>query len=231
MNCLEFRRRCGSTPKDQDRDFLAHAAECPACSAYADRARRFDELIYDALRVDVPLLDARREPGRVGRAGWTRRRAAIAAVLVVAVGIGTAVRLTVTDRASATLGDAVIAHLRQEREAFDPGLRPLDAAAVRQTLARHGVRIGEDAGAVLYLRMCLVNGKEVPHLVVQGASGPVTVMLFRGEPSGVTTAIGANRLSGRIVPVSGGSVAIVGHEEPVDASTEMRIVGSIRWDA
>ncbi|HEU4617949.1 MAG TPA: DUF3379 family protein, partial [Gammaproteobacteria bacterium] len=125
----------------------------------------------------------------------------------------------------------VLEHIRDEPEALREGRSVLDAAAVQRELAQHGVRLSEQIGAISYVRICPFEGRQVPHLVVQTPTGPVTVMLLLDEHASGSIVIDKGAFSGRIVPAGNGSIAIVGIGHPVDAAEQSRIVAAVAWEA
>jgi hypothetical protein len=229
MDCLEFRRLCGVDPNNGNASCAAHAAECAACSSYALRAKRFDARIHDALRIDVPLAaaaaPARREPEPA-----RRRWMGLAASVVLAAGVGAGLWFA-SPAPTLALESEVIAHILHEPEALAADRPVLDTAAVEELLARHAFRVGEGIGAVSYVRICDFRGKKVPHLVVEGTAGPVTVMLLTDEQLAGALMLDEDGFFGRIVPVGSGSVAIVGTEQPIDTAAEERILGAVEWEA
>jgi hypothetical protein len=149
---------------------------------------------------------------------------------VLAVGVGVIARLPVWESEADVLVGHVLRHLEHEPEAFEAVLRPMDRARVDGVLAAHRVSIAETT-PIVYAQTCIVDGKRMAHLVVRGPSGAVTVMLLPGERLADTETLEAGGLFGRIVPTSGGSVAIVGHDQAVDQAAEEQIVGAVDWEA
>ena len=65
------------------------------------------------------------------------------------------------------------------------------------------LRLKPDAGVVSYASSCTFRGYKVPHLVVQTASGPVTVMVLVHEAVRHATQFDEQGYRGTIVPVPG----------------------------
>ncbi|MBN1238661.1 MAG: DUF3379 family protein [Gammaproteobacteria bacterium] len=224
--CLEFRRRVEAEPGNEAPDLAEHEARCASCARFRRTLGQFDGLIREALLVDVPAPQApRRSPVAPERRTWW----GIAAALVLAVGIGLAFRLPVPEPRAGSFAGHVVTHLEHEPEALDAVLRPMDRARVEDVLAAHGVRMAATT-PIVYARTCIVDGKRVAHLVVHGASGAVTVMLLPGEQLSESGTFEAGSLSGRIRPITGGSVAIVGHDQPVEPAAERRILEAVGFD-
>nr|NIS41235.1 DUF3379 domain-containing protein [Desulfuromonadales bacterium] len=66
---------------------------------------------------------------------------------------------------------------------------------------------------ISYAQSCIINGRTVPHLVVQGAKGPVTVLLMPEEEVGEAIELRGENIQGVILPVGDGSIAIIGEAE------------------
>ena len=89
--------------------------------------------------------------------------------------------------------------------------------------------MNHSAGLITYARTCVINGREVPHLVIQGERGPVTVLLLPEEKvSGAQELMGDN-INGVLLPVGDGSIAIIGErDEPLQRIRE-KLVRSAAW--
>jgi len=226
MECLEFRRRVEAEPSSQEPDLVEHETRCAACARFRRRLGQFDDLIRRALLVEVPAQHA---PRRLAAALERRTWWGIAAALALAVGIGVTLRLPVSEPYAEGFVGHVVRHLEDEPEAFEAVLRPMDRARVDDVLAAHRVRMAETT-PVVYAQTCIVDGKRVAHLVVRASGGAVTVMLLPGEHLSETATLEVGALSGRIVPTAGGSLAIVGHDQPVEPAAERRIVDAVDWE-
>jgi glucose/arabinose dehydrogenase len=75
-------------------------------------------------------------------------------------------------------------------------------------LRKSGVALAPGA-VVTYAHSCWFRGQFVPHLVVQSASGPVTVMILPGEQVATRERFNEVPYSGVIAPIDGGSVAVL----------------------
>jgi hypothetical protein len=91
------------------------------------------------------------------------------------------------------------------------------------------VRLAPDVGSVVYVETCVFRGRQIPHLVVRTEGGLVTVLILPEERPSRPIEIAASGMSGRIVPVLGRAVAVVGQSR-VARSTEDRIVAAIGWE-
>ena len=252
MNCKEYREAIAGDPAESFAGGGAHAAGCAACSRYRDDIRELDLRIASALAIDVPPLEdlelppPARQPGTVvdfpgkrpGRAAGRSLMPAwlgIAAGLVIAAFVG--ITLLSPDTSGGSLAEQVIAHMDHEQASRRvttvavPEQRLLDV--MNPKVAAPGVSgMNADIGLVTYAQSCVINGNTVPHLVVQGKSGPVTLILLPEETIGEAIPLSGEYVHGVIVPVGSGSVAIIGERaEQLDEIGEMgqRIVESVEW--
>jgi hypothetical protein len=224
MDCLEFRRLCEEDPYTEQGAFAAHAEECVACARQLRRARQLDELLGASLRIDVPRgMTARRAVHGIVMRRWL----SLAAALVLAIGVGAG--LWLVSPSTPALASDVVRHVLGEPAALKSGAA-LAPASVQDVAARYGIRIDPDIGTISYIRLCLFDGKQVPHFVVESPTGPVSVMLLIGEHPARAIEIRKSGLFGRIVPAAHGSIAIVSRER-VDEAEEQRIVGAVDWGA
>ena len=89
--------------------------------------------------------------------------------------------------------------------------------------------MNHDAGLITYAQTCVINGKKIPHLVVQGERGPVTILLLPDEMIDAATQIEGESINGILLPVGSGSIAIIGErDERLDAIQE-NVVNSVTW--
>jgi hypothetical protein len=82
---------------------------------------------------------------------------------------------------------------------------------------------------ITYAQPCKINGKDVPHLVIQGEHGPVTILLMPEEKVAEATPIDGKNITGIILPVGDGSIAIVGDREEQLETLQKSVVNSVTW--
>lgn len=250
MRCEEFRERLDGDPGADFPGRSAHAAACPDCARYAADSAVFERRLAAALAVDVPdfRIDLREEDQHAGgrgdkvvaldrgRRGRSARWRGLPAWAGVAAALALAVTLTLQfaggpqELDSSALAAEVIAHLDHEpysRVVTDEAVagnrlsRVLTPAVSRLDAGR--------VGLVTYARTCPINGRDVPHLVVQGADGPVTLLLMAGEKLDAPVPLEGDGFHGVILPVGDGSIAVVGEKgQSVDDVTE-NIRDAVDW--
>ena len=75
----------------------------------------------------------------------------------------------------------------------------------------------------------MINGKKIPHLVMQGEQGPVTILLLPDEAVDAPVPIEGQGINGIILPVGDGSVAIIGERNEKLEAIEKNVVNSVTW--
>jgi hypothetical protein len=152
---------------------------------------------------------------------------AIAATVVLATSIS--LRTSSLFQTYESLAEEVLAHLDHE-----PGsLRITDVAVTEQRLARvvpaSLASFERGTSLITYAQSCVINGNEVPHLVIQGQYGPVTILLMPEERVSESTPLDGETVKGVILPVGNGSIAIIGdREEPLEP-IQKNVVNSVAW--
>jgi Protein of unknown function (DUF3379) len=207
MDHSDYRTAIMSDPNDPDPKLRAHRESCPECALYTEKLKRFETRLERALRVDLqegaavlPLTRKRAAPARPWR--WM----AIAASVLLGLAVA-AVWLAVPQP---TLAADVVAHMAGEPDAWRRTDVPVADLELDAVLHDSKLSLKTDAGIVSYASSCLFRGHHVPHLVVQTASGPVTVMVLVHEPVSRSVKFDEGGYRGTIVPVPGhGSIAVL----------------------
>jgi hypothetical protein len=226
VDCSEFRRRVGAEPHLLDQDSRTHMLGCAGCGEWRRTTLQLDDRVAAALRVPVPdgagAAPVLRFPA-VARRRWI----ALAASIAGGVAIG-ALMWAAAPRA--TLADDVVRHMAHEPDAMT-ATAAADPDAVAAVLKDAGVRLAPTVGTVSYASTCRFRGEDVPHLVVQGADGPVTVMILRHERVAASERFDEDGYAGTIVPVGSGSIAVIGRApEPGLAAYAARVAASVGWE-
>lgn len=242
MNCEEYREAITADPSESFAGGAAHAAGCTACGRYRDGMRALDERIAAALAIDVPPLRMPDLPpvdetgGKVvelpaGRSGkvsaplWL----GIAAGIVVAVFAGFN---ALSPEPSGTLAEQVIAHMDHEQASRQVTSVSVPERELHDVIDSRVSALDTGIGLVTYAQSCVINGNTVPHLVIQGESGPVTLILLPDEEIADAIPLSGEHVHGVIVPVGSGSVAIIGERAGQLGEIDeigRRIVESVEW--
>lgn len=196
-----YREAVLADPHSTDAEVGEHRDACAECREYTERLLKFESKLERAMRVPLP---ARAQA--LPRAAPTRSWLALAASVLVGVAIVGGVWLTLPQR---SLAAAVVAHMAGEPGAWRTETAVPDAA-LQDVLKNSKLELRPSAGVVSYASSCEFRGHRVPHLVVQTASGPVTVMVLVHEPVRRPTQFDEQGYRGTIVPVPGhGSLAVL----------------------
>lgn len=232
MDCQEYRQRIESDPAGIDAAGAAHERDCDACAAYAQRLRASEPLISEALRFDVTSVrehgDASSAPRLPSSVRTTWAMAASAAAAAVAVWLVlTFVPSGDADRLVAAVQD----HWYHEPTSWVQTSAPV-SSTILETALSGTARVDLDRLSVVsYARSCLVNGRWVPHLVVQGEAGPVMLLLLSRE--GVTEPLPLDLpqegLHGLIMPLDDGSIAILGEDDESLESLQRDVSEAVEW--
>lgn len=240
MNCEEFEQSVLSEPLNDSEDRRRHAGDCPQCERLLDRVMRLERRLSALMAVPVPAsIDAAaadmtaaaraRTAGDnvvpLRGAGGNASRLLRPAWLAVAAGVALAAVLVLrpTDVGKpvdgALLADAVVEHIGPELGAMRPASISVGSGKLTEVLQPAGATLADETDLVSYAKSCVINGRLVPHLVMQGENGPVTVLLMPSERVDGPISIMRDGLEGVILPVGEhGSVAIIGRDaESVEA--------------
>jgi hypothetical protein len=221
MNCEEFRTLVGAEPNTTRPDVLAHAEQHAECARYRDEMQAMDRLIYRALAVDVQLAPAPKLPQSNTRV-W--RMAASLLVTAVVVAFTSIWLLTPRD----TFAAEVIAHIQEEPDSLLITNEGVGDEVVERLLARTGIKLKPGVALVSYATPCTFHGRLSPHLVVQTAQGPVTVLVLPEEPQRPRQAINEEGFQGVVLPAPRGVIVVVGIGAPVDEVAQT-VMGALEY--
>ena len=104
---------------------------------------------------------------------------AVAATLVLAAFVG--IRMYGSNVTYPSLADEIVAHLDHEPYALRVTDEPVDERRLAKVVPANLAHMNHDAGLITYAQTCVINGRKIPHLVIQGEQGPVTILLLPDE--------------------------------------------------
>lgn len=241
MNCEDYREAIAADPSESFEHGAAHAADCNSCSAFRAEMQALDEIIASALAIDVPQLKMPELPpltedddkvahlpfrrtARLSTPAWLGIAASFALAAVIGVqfvgGGPSHDQLLVAE---------VLAHLDHEPwalEVTDVGVS--DERFSRVVNPQIGT-MSRNIGLVSYAQSCLINGMTIPHLVVQGKKGPITILLMPDESVSSPVSIDGEGVKGVILPMGKGSVAIIGERDENIQDFSNTVVNSVEW--
>ena len=147
----------------------------------------------------------------------------------VVLGLSIALRMSPMFQDYESLADEVIAHLDHEPYALRVTDEPVTDSRLLRTVPANVAVFDRADSLITYANSCTINGNRVPHLVIQGQHGPVTILLMPEEEVAEATPLDGNSVHGVILPVGEGSIAIIGpREEPLEPIQE-NVLGSLTW--
>ena len=214
-DCRHARLHIGAEPRALPADVAAHVAGCAECSRFRDETLALDERLRAAL--ELPLARFRKPVAPA-------RRFALAASVVLAMLLGAGFWLL---RPQPALADEIVAHVAHEAGSWDQR-ELLPASAVADVLRQAGVKF-DSSLPVVYAMACPFHGRRVPHLVVQTATGPMTVMLLANEKIAARTEFSEGGYHGVLLPAGAGSVAVLSRDGAVPEALTGQIVSGVRW--
>ena len=200
MTCDEARLLIGADPGAATTALEEHLATCAACARFRDEMRSLDANIRRALERPPDIVRP-----RSGGPSRTWRQWALAASVVLASFAVLAVWLL---RPSDTLAREVVAHVQGEPDSW-LATQHVSAQGITQALHGAGVALEITSDKIMYAQSCWFRGHYVPHLVIQTARGPATVLILRHEQPRARRAFHEAGMSGVIVPAEQGSIAVL----------------------
>jgi Protein of unknown function (DUF3379) len=227
MEHAHYRAAILADPHNADAEVRAHREACAECRAFTEQLLKFESRLERALRVEIPstadVLPFARKRGEAAYA--PRRRMAIAASVLLGAAIVGGVWLTLPQ---SSLAAAVVAHMAGEPDAWQRTDIAVPKPELADVLKDSKLRLKPDAGIVSYASSCTFRGYHVPHLVVQTASGPVTVMVLVHESARRPTQFASEGYRGTIVPVPGhGSIAVLMRDSGISADEIERVAARV----
>ncbi len=241
MNCENYREAIAADPSESFEGGAGHAAVCESCSTYRVEIQALDLTIARALAIDVPDLKIPdlppigeedgnvvnlpfRRVSKITTPAWIGIAASFA--LAAVIGMQFAGNGPAHDQ---LLAAQVLAHVDHEPWA----LKVTNVAVSEEQFARVvNPAVGtmnRDIGLVSYAQTCIINGRTIPHLVIQGEKGPITLLLMPDEMVSSAVILSGESVNGVILPVGDGSIAIIGARDERIEDLKRRVVDSVEW--
>ncbi len=235
MNCETFRQAVTADPADASAQLHSHEDQCSECREYRETMQQFDARLRQAMEIPVPPIKLPDLDFTVNVVPVPKKRMTtsiwlgLAASVALAGWLGLALMSPGEPRLS--LAEEIIAHMDYEQ-----GSRIVTNVAVpERTLASvvnsDVAELRPGIGLVTYATNCVINGNLVPHLVIQGERGPVTLLLLPDESIDAAISLEGSNINGIIVPVGKGSIAIIGVREESIEDIGNRVIESVKWSA
>jgi hypothetical protein len=220
MTCDEARLVLGADPSASTPALEEHLRGCAACAQLRREMQALDADILRALQQPPEMAHA--APARQV-AGW--RQWALAASAVVATFVVSSLWLL---RPSDTLAHDVVTHVQGEPDSW-LATQQVSADELNHALSGAGVALHITSDKIVYAQSCFFHGHYVPHLVVQTAQGPATVMILRHEQVSRRRSFHEAGMSGVIVPAERGSIAVVARGNGEISDLAGQLGGEVQW--
>lgn len=239
MNCEDYKQAIAADPTFEDD--AGHDAACQSCADFKSQMISLNDNIASALAIDVPPLQMPELPPVDADADnvvsmATKRRqiftmptwigVAAGFVLAAVIGMQFMANDSLSDRA---LAEEVLAHVDHELWTMQITDESVTDERVRQVMAVNNGTIDTNVGLVSYAQSCVINGRTIPHLVVQGKDGPITVLLMPEEMVSMPVELEGTGITGVIFPMGDGSVAIVGDRKFDFEEIREKVSTAVEW--
>ena len=241
MKCEDYREAIAAEPSESFEGGAEHVAACESCSAYRAEMRALDATIARALAIDVPELKIPdlpplgqedenvvnlpfRRASKISTPVWIGIAASFALAAIIGVqfsGNGSA--------QDQLLAEQVLAHVDHEPWALKVTNVAVSEAQFARVINPVVGTMDRGIGLVSYAHTCIINGMKIPHLVIQGEKGPVTILLMPNQMVSSPVSLSGENISGVILPVGEGSIAIIGAREERIQELEQKVVDSVEW--
>ena len=131
-------------------------------------------------------------------------------------------------RPGETLARDVVAHVQEEPESW-LARQHVDAQSIDSALRGAGVRLDITSDRITYAQSCWFRDHYVPHLVVQTAQGPATVLILRNQRVSARRTFDEGGMSGVIVPAPQGSIAVLTRGDANVDALAAQMQQDVRW--
>lgn len=213
MNLSEFIRQLATDPGSQDAEFLRLRDSAPEFVAAASESARFESRLRRAVSVPVPaeLLTELREtaPAKADRQIRWRYYAMAASVLLVIAATGVTWRINATHFNS--IEQYVAYHYHHDGEGVLARADGQRADNITEIMSDFNVRlVPEFAGKVTLIKFCPTPAGMGAHLVVDTASGPVTIIFMPDTLVADGAMLAFDGMQAQLVGLVRGSAAVIG---------------------
>lgn len=213
MHLSEFIRQLGTDPNCQDSEFLRARDSTPEFTQAARESARFEDRLERAVSVPVPadLIQTVQEATRAAAGSPTRWRyyAMAAMLLLVVAAAGVSWRMNTSKFTS--IEEYVAAHYDHDGTDVLTLADSHHAGNIEQILSGFGVRLAPGlAGTVSLIKLCPTPDGMGAHLVVNTASGPVTIIFMPNTLVTDGEILAFDGMQAQLVGLARGSAAVIG---------------------
>jgi len=234
MSCKEIQQAFAAVPGFHDES--GHVEGCASCQAFAADMAALDQRLERAMEISVPQLRMPDLPDidvstvaslprrrHVSKTTWF----AVAATVALAAFLG--FQVSIPGDSGQSLEQQLLAHLDHEPGALVVSSTPVSEQRLAAKVPASIAIMNHDMGLITYAQSCDINGNSVPHLVIQGAKGPVTILLMPEEKVSEATSFEGENTKGVIIPVGNGSIAVIGARDEELDSYKQNVLNSVTW--
>ncbi len=235
IDCEQFEKYYSIDPNGLDTEMLVHKENCKKCLQTVEQIRKLDRQIRAALEVEVPadlVQMLTKLPGRGSRHGKVIRQSifggfALAASFFLGVSL-TTYRSNQSAPQPLELQQLVYNHIIGKPQALN-ALFPVKEALIKTTLKDFGVALKNPLGDVLHITLCPIADTHGLHIVIQGKTGPVTLLFLPTKTIHSREGFHKGRFAGYIEPAPTGVIAVVGEKDELLDGIEEMVENSIEW--
>lgn len=236
MDDILFRHTAIATPNDKAEAFLlrVNATECG--QSLINEAKEFDQLLKDALHVDVP--DDLRNKILLKQSFLIKREKkinhrwhiAVAASIAFIIGLNLSMLGNLYSSPS-DIGSIALQHIQHASFFTDKVNEKASLQSVNVKLARYGGVASEGLGEVLFVNYCAFEGTSALHLILKGEKGRVNVFVVPEDAGFKEIAEFSNQhLKGISERLGKTNVVIVGERGESLNKMKEKLATNIQWE-
>ncbi len=230
MNCLEFRRKTLIDPGDPSPAMAMHKEQCPNCAKFAEQIAHQDELIKEAVDIDVPEGFAARillnqslqaQSRRPTRWYWLSLAASFFVALML-FPLFTSDDPEPVIASHAYHGPEILVHMEAHdvlHTHYDSMAKAMD---VEQVLADANTAMPTEFGNVIYAATCVIEGELVAHLLMKNGNSEYVVFLIP-QSTLIDGPFNNERFDGQMARLNNRTMAVFSHagDTGLDEATEV----------
>jgi len=123
----------------------------------------------------------------------------------------------------------IVAHIEEDPTLMTAIKLPETDEEMNKLFARVGAQLNQPVEGMSYAGMCVVEGQEGLHIVMQQNGEAVTVIVMPGQQMEAMTAFNKSGYQGQLIPVKGGVVAIVANTQEQLALAQIRFFKAVKF--
>lgn len=235
MDDLQFRRSIYADPKTQDDAVVLAKNTDPAKQKFATAVEQLDVEIAKAMQVPVPddlynkLILRQTLASHQQQKRKNRIHLALAASFAFAVGL--TFNMLQDSHVRTSLGDIALAHMHHEEGFFNNNAGNLvSLAALNTKMADFNGSFVQSLGQLISAQFCPLNGTKSLHLVFQGQSSPVNVIILPSDPTlDFASHFNDNQFKGQVIQNHDNNVIVIGDKNESLQQWQNKLNENIIW--